>query len=241
MSGCYPSSTKKNDIEILLERIEKLESSKISQELDPKVWVFVNERLDKLEGMNLKKITENTLILYRLSELEQLNQQCIEANPIKDIYERFNKLDCHINKLHDMVNLEDRITAFDVLNRITEIENWIHQYESDEIECGNDSKDHDKNIQIRLSDEKDINCVPSFKYLAKEFSFFNEKIKKLEENYLVSSAERIGHLGRALHTLSEENEKLRKIPHKCPICEGTTFCSEGMCCVPCDGTGVVWG
>lgn len=32
-----------------------------------------------------------------------------------------------------------------------------------------------------------------------------------------------------------------KIPHRCPVCNGTTFDEEGALCHPCDGKGVVWG
>ena len=42
------------EYEKLINRIERLESSKLSQELDPKVWVFVKERLDKLESSILE-------------------------------------------------------------------------------------------------------------------------------------------------------------------------------------------
>jgi hypothetical protein len=32
-----------------------------------------------------------------------------------------------------------------------------------------------------------------------------------------------------------------KIPHRCPVCNGSTFDEEGALCHPCDGKGIVWG
>lgn len=32
-----------------------------------------------------------------------------------------------------------------------------------------------------------------------------------------------------------------KKPHRCPICDGTSFCKEGMDCKACEGKGIVWG
>jgi|GEM_PF-3717939 hypothetical protein len=71
-----------------------------------------------------------------------------------------------------------------------------------------------------------------------------DKVKKLEDSQY-GYIERIGHLGRALHCLSEENEKLRKMPYKCPICEGNGFNYHAMIhkvdCKTCEGKGIVWG
>ncbi len=32
-----------------------------------------------------------------------------------------------------------------------------------------------------------------------------------------------------------------KIPHRCPVCNGSTLDEEGALCHPCDGRGIVWG
>lgn len=95
------------------DRLEKLESSKISQELDPKVWVFVNERLDKLEHMNLKRISENTLISRRLSELEQWTRKEEDS-----VHERLEKMEHYIYGEGDISAL---IGQVDSLNN-----NWGH-------------------------------------------------------------------------------------------------------------------
>jgi hypothetical protein len=66
----------------IINRVTRLESSNVTQELDPKVWAFVNERLDKLEGLFLRmdhheaslqrKWQANTELSQRLSEIEDL-------------------------------------------------------------------------------------------------------------------------------------------------------------------------
>ncbi len=98
--------------------------------------------------------------------------------------------------------------------------------------------------------------------------FINQSVKE-EDAIHAKYAERIGHLGKALHCLSEENEKLRKIektvfelvdkieeignyyykekkqPYKCPVCDGKGFHWPENCvkndCNPCEGKGIVWG
>jgi hypothetical protein len=32
-----------------------------------------------------------------------------------------------------------------------------------------------------------------------------------------------------------------KIPHRCPVCNGSTFDDQSALCHPCDGRGIVWG
>lgn len=61
------------------ERIEKLESEKLTQQLDPKVWVFVNDRLDKLEECfklqayrNKCDIESHEIINEKIEKLEKL-------------------------------------------------------------------------------------------------------------------------------------------------------------------------
>lgn len=80
--------------------------------------------------------------------------------------------------------------------------------------------------------------------MVKHIQSLEERIKDLE--YRVNA---IVELPTELDIrLEEVDRKLDKAfnefcvkPHKCPICEGSTFCSEGMMCVPCDGTGILWG
>lgn len=53
----------KGEIDSLEKRIERLESIKLGEELDPKVWVYVNERLDKLESAQNRLSAEAFVIL----------------------------------------------------------------------------------------------------------------------------------------------------------------------------------
>lgn len=92
-----------------------------------------------------------------------------------------------------------------------------------------------------------------------------ERLRYLEN----SVRERIGHLGEALHNLSEQNAKLQSTtnhrPYKCPVCEGSRYnkpelktvdasmfidgikCETGKSilfkslCTVCYGKGIVWG
>lgn len=66
--------------------------------------------------------------------------------------------------------------------------------------------------------------------------------------------ERVGILGTALHELSEENNKLMKKPHKCPVCNGLTLLARKYIdesvgentnlppalCLACNGKGILW-
>lgn len=128
---------------------------------------------------------------------------------------RIEKLETHIEIVHDLVNLEDRITASDVLCRLTLLENQCkngYQYQKGGIDGLKErikSLEFHKNIQIE------------------ENRKISRRIDEIENGYI----KRIGYLGEALHTLSEENEKLRKIPNKCPVCNGKGFCN------PCSGRG----
>lgn len=133
----------KTDLEILLDRIETIENRYISAE----TILQLHETIDTWKHvyeieLNILRRSDRELSV-RIEILEKLNQQCFDANPIKDIYKRFEKLEvfresyvnqfernhdwisrieAHLNKLHDMINLEDRITAKDVLDRLTEVE-----------------------------------------------------------------------------------------------------------------------
>lgn len=44
-----------------------------------------------------------------------------------------------------------------------------------------------------------------------------------------------------LEDLCDIHHSRIRIPHRCPICIGSTFGEEGSLCIPCDGKGIVWG
>jgi len=83
---------------------------------------------------------------------------------------------------------------------------------------------------------------------------FEKRMEELENiiKYNQGLIGRIGILGEALHTLSEENTKLKKIPHKCPVCDGhgrlnlkePLITKNSTCysisCVPCEGKGIIF-
>lgn len=37
------------------------------------------------------------------------------------------------------------------------------------------------------------------------------------------------------------NQLSMKMPHRCPVCNGSRFEESGILCNPCDGKGIVWG
>lgn len=85
----------------------------------------------------------------------------------------------------------------------------------------------EEKIIERLENLEDFNkrCIES-----NPLATIEKRFKELEENF---------HWIKSLiGQLSEEIENKR--PYKCPVCDGTTFCREGMHCVPCDRTGIVW-
>lgn len=49
----------------------------------------------------------------------------MKENKLED---KVNQLESHIEKLHDMLNLEDRITASDVLCRLTVLEAEVNRH-----------------------------------------------------------------------------------------------------------------
>lgn len=51
--------------------------------------------------------------------------KCMQVDENGAVSRRFDELESHIDKLHDMINVEDRITSVDVLGRIERLE---HRY-----------------------------------------------------------------------------------------------------------------
>lgn len=114
-----------------------------------------------------------------------------------------------------------------------------------------------KNIREKLMtkiSEEDIEGLRDTIYgwkkgIEDKINFMSERIENIENGYI----QRIGHLGNALNYLSEENQKLRKTPHKCPLCEGKgkyqslqsnpSYVLYNLCdkCDKCEGNGIIWG
>lgn len=49
------------------------------------------------------------------------------------------------------------------------------------------------------------------------------------------------HMRSMLDDVFDAQMQKIKLPHRCPICNGSTFDEEGALCYPCDGRGIVWG
>lgn len=127
------------------------------------------------------------------------------------------------------------------------------------FECAKCHNEHRLKLlesQMKTSNEMYIELTKSLQVL------HEHKIRQIDENMKVlrrldeienGLINRIGILGTALQQLSDENHKLRKTPHKCPVCEGegritlkvplvtkTSTCYS-INCVPCEGKGIIWG
>lgn len=90
----------------------------------------------------------------------------------------------------------------------------------------------------REKDETDPPIIRDLKEMAVDLQNLKGTVHTLEErmNILLLDQHNLKNL---LGSISEEVESRR--PYKCPVCKGTTFCKDGMCCIPCDGTGILWG
>jgi DNA repair exonuclease SbcCD ATPase subunit len=156
-----------------------------------------------------------------------------------------------LNEIHKEEDISEKITLEESLKIILEIlsdhkkifdnfnkkENFFcdvfHDFEKriDKLEKENEIR---KDTISCIDRAYDTEC----KELGKRISRLENLIK--DNQGLIS---RIGILGTALHELSEENYKLKKTPHKCPVCDGKYIAIFKECesaCLACD-KGIVWG
>lgn len=157
----------------------------------------------------------------------------IISNPIKDIhvrlekiYERFNNLEWHINKLYEMVNLKDGITACDILCRLKILE--------EKMDIHATSLNRKWNANSELSQR--------FIELERCIDFMKENDVNRNTHYL-SQFERIDEI---LNLIKEGNMRDGRKPHKCPVCDGygkilSLIAQESNKCNACEGKGVIWG
>lgn len=55
-------------------------------------------------------------------------------------------------------------------------------------------------------------------------------------------AQEIRFLKEMIEDLSDSQNGMIRIPHRCPVCNGSTFDEkEDAMCFPCEGRGIVWG
>ncbi len=179
----------------------------------------------------------------RIEKIEKMNQACIDANPIKDIYHRFQMLETHINKLYDATNLDDRITGKDVLSRIAIVEKDLN---------------HVPSFGYVDRMKEDIEKIESFIYGEGDISALIGMVDNMNKNW--------GHVSHQVDRLEEQINtmtsmpnvywaKYNKTPHKCPVCEGSgkgekyadimidgvVLNSNYHVCISCEGKGIVWG
>lgn len=170
-------------------------------------------RIEKLENISTKDSIYNQSIFNNLVE---------EINSLRGQLEGLN---AHISKVHDLVNLEDRITACDVLNRLTLLENQCkngYEYQKGIIDGFQErikSLEFHKNLQINEN-----------RKVSKRLDEISNYISRFEDD---------------IHDLQVFKSAKLKTPHKCPVCEGLggtkisgTIDEE---CHSCQGKGIVWG
>jgi|ERR1700733_547090 len=113
-------------------------------------------------------------------------------------------------------------------------------------------------MAVSCNDHK-IRQIDENRKISRRIEKLEERLDRIDHKGLIN---RIGILGEALHTLSEENNKLRKAPHKCPVCLGEIKIlidpniplsginamfgkrdENGMYykdCKSCEGKGIIW-
>ncbi|MCF1193225.1 hypothetical protein LRR18_16670, partial [Mangrovimonas sp. AS39] len=88
---------------------------------------------------------------------------------------------------------------------------------------------HDlKNLVVDLQNLKEDG-----KLLEDRFQLLCEQQEMILNNY--------DHIRSMLDDVIDAQTQKIKIPHRCPVCNGSTFDDEGALCHPCDGRGLVWG
>ena len=85
------------------------------------------------------------------------------------------------------------------------------------------------------------NLLHALKEIALEMNSLKDRIIIIENFISQNYYEDYAHLKGLLEDVCDTQHNRIKIPHRCPICNGTTFDEEGALCHPCDGKGIVWG
>lgn len=91
-----------------------------------------------------------------------------------------------------------------------------------------------------MKDDEIIIYLHEFKDLVLKVKELEDDNKLLEERFqlLIHQHE---HIRSMLDDAIDLQHGKIKIPHRCPICNGSTFDEEGALCLSCDGNGIVWG
>jgi hypothetical protein len=125
-------------------------------------------------------------------------------------------------------NLKELID--EINERLEKLESNFNCFQHQQIQLNNINRDKLEEL------EKDQ--VNADKLLSEEieddairFHKIHVKLEELE-SFRVASLNQIGLLKGTIR---------KQTPHKCPICNGTTFSDDGMDCKVCDGNGIVCG
>ena len=140
------------------------------------------------------------------------------CHPTEMSYEEKEVSEMFFSGLSNKLNAQQDVSH--MVMKVQELENKINEI----VDFDNSIKESMTTINFR------INAI------VKDYNECN--MRRIEDNKELKN--RIKEIER-FQDITHLEYKAKKLPHKCPICEGTTFCREGMCCVPCDGTGIVWG
>lgn len=194
---------------------------------------------------------------------------CVHGTPVK-----FECAKCHNE--HRLKLLESKINNLTEwkerqLNFKAELVDEIHRVKKkiDEIDHWRRSIMSNTIISNERSSEERIEriekIIPRYDELHTEWC---NRIDKLEQDLIDISSpllerieeiengliNRIGILGTALQELSDEIHRVKKEPHKCPVCDGcgmratplrvknyeNTMIPINLDCMSCEGKGIIW-
>lgn len=148
-----------------------------------------------------------------------------------------NKADGHL-VAHHYIEVNKKLDGFSDLS-IKVDRQWDLNYKADENLSKRISglEQRIKDIEYRL---EHITRFPSEVDIRLEE--VERIIDKIPDNYARKDREleiRIENLETIKYVQKVQYFDVRK-PHMCPVCNGTSFCKEGMDCKACDGTCIVW-
>jgi hypothetical protein len=96
--------------------------------------------------------------------------------------------------------------------------------------------------EIKIEDKEIIthSLLQDLKNMVVDLNILKDDNKLLKDKFqlLISQHE---HIRSMVDDLVDVQLNKIKIPHRCPVCNGSTYDEEGDLCLPCDGRGIVWG
>lgn len=92
----------------------------------------------------------------------------------------------------------------------------------------------------RVKERHDLRIGDKLTHINLDLKNIVQDIERLQEHIVILMSENT-HIRDMLDDLCETDRYKIRLPHKCPICDGTTTEKNGELCIPCDGKGIVWG